>query len=258
MTATQWFTRDGQIFTGQVFDVRADSASYHFKKRCHRCSGQGQSSAWVYTGLTCWGCGGHGHLGTKVGKVYTAEKLAQLVAAQEKRDKEAAVKREADAAKFREARRKLQEEFNASYPGLIDSMRASKDGFLENLVEKFDLEGALTERQIEAAKERVEELKSFNPGVFLGTVGERLELTLKVIYTKTYQGRFGFTTFLAFVDADGNRLSWKASGIQDFESGQTVKGLATVKKHEKYEDRNTTVLTRAKFQVVAEEVSSEA
>lgn len=258
MTATQWFTRDGQIFTGQVFDVRADSASYHFKKRCHRCSGQGQSSAWAYTGLTCWGCGGHGHLGTKVGKVYTAEKLAQLVAAQEKRDQQAAAKREAEAAEYREARRKRQEAFNASYPGLIDSMRASKDGFLENLVKRFDLEGILTERQIEAAKARVEELSSIEPGIHLGTIGERIELTLKVTYADVSEGRFGSTTFLAFVDADGNHLFWKASGARSFEPGQTVKGVATVKEHGKYQDRNTTGLTRAKFQVVDEEMSSEA
>jgi hypothetical protein len=258
MTTTQWFTRDGQIFTGHVFDVKANSASYNYLKRCYRCSGQGQSSAWARTGLVCYQCGGHGHLGTKVGKVYTAEKLAQLVAAQEKRDQESALKREAEAEKFRQARRKLQEEFNASHPGLIESMRSSNDSFLQNLVEAFDLNGTLTEKQAEAAKAKVERLSSALVGVHVGTVGERLDLTVTVTYAKASEGRFGYTTFITFVDANENRFVWKASGRFNYEPGQTVKGVATVKDHVEFKGHKQTALTRAKFTVISQEVSSEA
>lgn len=253
MTTTEWFTRDGSLYTGKVFDVKSTTASYTYLKRCSRCSGQGESSAWTWTGRTCWGCGGHGHLGTKTGKVYTAEKLAQLNEIKAQKDKDASIAREAEAAKFREDRRKKQEALSAAHPGLIESMRSYNDTFLSSLLEQFDLKGELTEKQILAAKEKVERLSAPITGAFVGTVGERREFTLTVTYCRISEGRFGASTFIAFVDSDGNRFTWKASGAYDYERGQVVQGVATVKEHYKHDEKPQTALTRAKFKVISTE-----
>ncbi len=54
--------------------------------RCSRCGGAGGADAWIYTGFTCWECGGSGMRSTpKIYKEYTPEYEAKLKAQRAKR-----------------------------------------------------------------------------------------------------------------------------------------------------------------------------
>lgn len=80
-----------------------------------------------------------------------------------------------------------------------------------------------------------------------GTVGERAVYTLTVIGIREIEGDYGLTTLYRFRDAQGRTATWFASGAGGgFTIDQTVTVKATVKKHEIYNDRKQTMLSRVK------------
>jgi hypothetical protein len=83
------------------------------------------------------------------------------------------------------------------------------------------------------------------PSNHIGTVKERLRnLEVEVTGTKFLEGRFGLTTLVNFVDANGNRLKWFGTGEHDLPVGSKVKLTGTVKAHEEFNGIKQTVLTR--------------
>ena len=78
----------------------------------------------------------------------------------------------------------------------------------------------------------------------LGNVGDRLDLTLKVIKTTTLDSDFyGSSTFHLMEDADGNEFCWTTAS-KTLELGQWYTMRGTVKQHQVYKGKNQTVLTR--------------
>lgn len=120
---TEWFTRSGAAYAarsdvkqfhvpmlgspsrvvcfeyGQPYDINLDkgAAKYDYESTCGRCGGAGGGPQWSHTGWTCFQCGGSGKGGVKTGKLYTADRLAKLNAAQAKRDAKSAAKTKAAA-----------------------------------------------------------------------------------------------------------------------------------------------------------------
>jgi hypothetical protein len=86
-------------------------------------------------------------------------------------------------------------------------------------------------------------------GVHVGVVGQRLELgDLTVMRVRYYETDFGTKTILALETAEGNALTWFASGARDFTAGDVMKSArATVKKHDEYQGRPQTVVSRLAF-----------
>lgn len=79
---------------------------------------------------------------------------------------------------------------------------------------------------------------------WIGNIGERLNgLELKVVFIKQFESEWGTTSLHKFVDGEGNSFSWFSSS-KTLEHGQTYRLNGTVKKHEEYKDRKTTMLTR--------------
>lgn len=83
-------------------------------------------------------------------------------------------------------------------------------------------------------------------GGHFGTVGDELERTLKVTRTHKFDGRYGETTIVNFVDRDGNRFAWFGRGDQSdrYERGTCYKVRAVVKAHRSFRDVPETLLTR--------------
>jgi len=81
-----------------------------------------------------------------------------------------------------------------------------------------------------------------------GTVGESFTRTLKVTRTHYFEGRYGWTTLVSFVDRDGNRFAWFAAGDRqaDFERGTCYKMTGWVKRHSSYRDVPQTQITRCR------------
>ena len=82
----QWFSRGGAPVAAErvhSIDLPKGTARYSFTPVCGRCGGRGGSEAWSHTGWKCYQCGGTGKGEPRTEPVYTEERLAKLVAAQE-------------------------------------------------------------------------------------------------------------------------------------------------------------------------------
>lgn len=73
----------------------------------------------------------------------------------------------------------------------------------------------------------------------LGSVGERLEMTVTVIKATHYETQYGTNTTHTFKDSEGNLLKWSTSA-KNWEEGSVHKIRGTVKDHKE----NITILTR--------------
>jgi hypothetical protein len=87
---------------------------------------------------------------------------------------------------------------------------------------------------------------------WFGEVGQRGDYVLRLVHTQSYDGRFGVSYLHIFVDERGRKAKWFATG-KCLDKG-TYEIKATVKKHEVYQDRKETLLTRCS--VVREIVAS--
>ncbi len=91
---------------------------------------------------------------------------------------------------------------------------------------------------------------------YVGTVGERTDLTLTYTGDHTFEGIYGMTTLYFFQDDNGNELVWKTSsflrnpGSDDctdpIRRGSKLTIKATIKTHGEYNDKKQTELTRVK------------
>jgi len=119
-----------------------------------------------------------------------------------------------------------------------DDVPLTKLGFLVSSVQAYLKEMGL-------AVQRAAKIEKSN--LHVGTIGERSEFTLMLTRIREVNSSFGVTTIHAFEDEAGNAFTWFASArdlsaTQDYNEFFKVK--ATVKKHDEYQGRNQTVLTR--------------
>ena len=112
-------------------------------------------------------------------------------------------------------------------------------------------QGQIAERERKAAAQ---------PSAWVGEIGKRQIFTLtlvKLIVIDKEFSQFGPTYLHKFVDQAGNDISWFASNpdfVRDsggrgrtLSEGETVQLKGTVKKHDTYQGRNQTVLSRCAF-----------
>jgi DNA/RNA endonuclease YhcR with UshA esterase domain len=79
---------------------------------------------------------------------------------------------------------------------------------------------------------------------YMGTVGEKIEVTGEVTLVKYIQSQFGSSTLINMVSKDGNIASFFSNnGAADNAiKGQVIKVIGKVKKHEEYNGKKRTVL----------------
>lgn len=95
-------------------------------------------------------------------------------------------------------------------------------------------------RAMETQKEKTEKTKS----QFVGTIGEKINISVNVKYIAKYETQFGITLVYNMTDKNGNIFVWKTgSNIPDGEC--IIRG--TVKAHNEYKGINQTELTRCKI-----------
>ena len=87
----------------------------------------------------------------------------------------------------------------------------------------------------------------------VGTVGQKIELTVTVEWVRELLTQYGTTGLHSMVTPDGNRIKWFASGANWLVEGGSYKIRGTVKGHGEWKDKPETTLTRVK---VVEEVVS--
>jgi hypothetical protein len=77
---------------------------------------------------------------------------------------------------------------------------------------------------------------------WFGTEKKREVFTLRCLYTQAIEGAYGTSYLHVFLDSQGRKATWFASGIC-LEKG-TYRLKATVKKHETYQGKKSTQLSR--------------
>ena len=110
----------------------------------------------------------------------------------------------------------------------------------------------------ESFKRKKEEEKVVSQ--FVGNVGDKVNLTVKVVHAGGYSTQFGYTNIWRFTDDNGNVFVWKTQndidGMWDYKEDKwnhnkryTVVGK--IKEHSEYNGEKQTVLTRCKVCEVA-------
>jgi hypothetical protein len=108
-------------------------------------------------------------------------------------------------------------------------------------------------RELDQMIER-EKKAALPPSEHFGTIKKREVFELTVTGSNSFQGTYGVTTFIRFVDKNGNVAIWKASGERDdLERGKAYFVKATVKEHGEYKGTKQTVLTRCDYEPVEPE-----
>lgn len=80
---------------------------------------------------------------------------------------------------------------------------------------------------------------------WVGSVGDKVDLDVSIDSVRTVNGYYGVTYLYKMIDSDGNDLTWFAS--RDALQGKSnLKIRATIKKHDEFNGRKQTILTRVK------------
>lgn len=264
---TKFFTRDGREYEGTVtIEPGKTSADVVKRINCIRCGGVGGSPHWP--GFTCYRCGGAKTEPYRF-KIYTAEKLEKLIAAQAKRDAKKEAKRlqemaERAAAKeaFLAASPELAAAFNlipkADGVDVVDSYAVTRLRDLEHNLWKY---GSLSDAQIEFAlslvKQEQEKAEKVAASKHIASVGERIEDVAVVEGVARFDKPDFVTGRLVENYAITLRLDNGAAlvymGPAWFaDKGEKIRFAATVKEHSEYKGEKQTRIMRVKVKETIE------
>lgn len=216
---------------------------------CMKCGGLGHGP-WRQDGGRCYRCGGFGKERARNERVYTAEKLAVLQAAQAKRDEKKAAKQAAAEAAARAKIDAAAEQFSAANPGLIDWLRAKKGDFFASLSEQFEKRGSLSDAQVAALvrirSQDAERAATGSASQHVGVVGDRHRFVLCVRIVRSFESMYGMIYLHVCEDADNNVVVYKGSK-ELAARGETVTVDATVTEHGEREGTKQTIIKRPKI-----------
>jgi len=133
------------------------------------------------------------------------------------------------------------------------------EGFIGSMAEAYDKYGKLTEKQSEAILKGIDARAARKAEwadkkavvdatrAFVGTAGEKITLTLKVVHIVELDGSFGTIYINICEDADNNTIIYKGNAKGFPEKGETATITATVKEHGVRNGVKQTVIQRPKL-----------
>lgn len=232
-------------------------------------------------GGVCLKCGGTGFL-TKEVRLYTLEEAEKMDAANERaRAKKEAERRAKMEAEFEQNKIKWLEKNNFNKKGktyvVIGNSYSIKDelksaGFIYDKVLRWHKAdpGDYADRCVEvsledicvwsawgeahyltSAQDFVNKLicpaeDETTPSEWVGTIGEKYLDTVTLVRKGWCDTRFGGSNIYSFKDETGNELTWFTSTLLDKEVGEVFKIRGTIKSHNEYKGKKSTILTRVK------------
>ncbi len=254
---TQFFFRFGApVPASELYmvcvGVQGQSGFLSRAEPCPRCGGQGRSNAWFPDGGICYECRGMRTI-QRTHRVYTAERLAKLVAADERKEQ----KKKDAAEKARQEKRKEFIAWGKSRGVLIGGILTEGDkaphGFFGSLSDKIRSWGILSERQLGVAERIIAENKKNtamdDASEHVGDIKERIDFEGIILGVYGAEGYYGHTDIVRIRDLQGNVFTWFASDYTRLDRDQRVSVRGTVKKHDEYKGVKQTVLTRCKINV---------
>lgn len=246
---TELFFRSGSSIGNAR--VQTDGARRYVvvQPSCMKCGGLGHGP-WRQDGGVCYRCGGFGKERARNERVYTAEKLAVLQAAQAKRDEKKAAKQAAAEAAARAQIDAAAEQFSAANPGLIEWLRAKKGDFFQSLSEQFAKRGSLSDAQVASLvrirAQDAERAATGSASQHVGVVGDRHRFVLNVRLVRSFESMYGIIWLHVCEDADNNVVVYKGSK-ELAARGETVTVDATVSEHGEREGVKQTIIKRPKI-----------
>ena len=249
---TQFFFRHGEALSEKdnarvVVGKQGVSGQLTRAENCPRCGGQGGSTHWRPDGGVCYQCRGKCTVVCAY-RVFTAEKLAKLVAAADQKAARQIAKAEAAEVAKRAAFHSWSEKHYAVLNNIVAS---TGNSFLDDLARKLSHHQQLSDRQLEAAARVVKQAEDREAegaaSEWVGEVKERIEFEAEIMGSYLNDGFYGVTDILKFKDEAGNHFTWFASDITGLQRGDRISIKGTVKKHDEYKEIKQTILTRCKF-----------
>lgn len=99
----------------------------------------------------------------------------------------------------------------------------------------------------EKQKAREIEFEDLQGSEWIGDVKDRLDFEAKLLFTTSWEGRYGPTFLYKFLTVEGNVLVWFASRYQNVDVGESYSFKATVKNHDERDGIKQTIVNRATF-----------
>lgn len=261
------------------FKIDKNGTKYYLDCRCRRCGGEGGSSAWNYTGWTCYRCHGTGYdPSPRVYKEYTPEYEAKLEARRQARYERKAQERRANAEavnlKWLEKNGFTSEGYTYCALGntydIKDQLKSEGYKFSPELgwhiAEPADHKHVMIDiidfvdtndfgefiginwdvKSIvkEANEEYLRQMKAETDKGFVGNIGDRIVINVaevKSLYTKSGPNSWiSGSTVYRIVDSEGHIFIWSTGSWL----GDCKAIKATIKDHSTYKGESQTVITR--------------
>ena len=255
------FNRDGKLFNGTP-EINEKGKPYtQVNIPCDRCHVIGGQRLWIMgiennrpyskTGFDCWTCGNTGVRKVVDDRLYTAEELAKLNASAEKRAAKRFEAEQAEAARKAAERTATEAAYraaNADFLAKLATLCTSDGG---TFWDRFaaDLLVALrtpSERQIALVEGEVAKRAKNATSAFLGQIGDKLEMTLKIERIISIGDRFRPCYISLCRDTNGNVVTYKGTAAVMLDTDGEFTVRATVKEHNLYNGVNQTVIQRPK------------
>lgn len=252
---TQLYTRSGTEYTGKVELNAKGKPTYTYDVACTRCHVVNGQRLWVmgmmngkpysHTGFDCWTCGNTGVTGTRTAPLYTAEQVAKLDAAWDKRRATRQAKHQAEQARVaKELDEKLaafkaeHAEFCRDLSGLAGEFW---NGFRDSFYKRLQ---APTERQIALVKGEVAKLQLNATSSYIGAVGDRIEIVGTIERVITTESFYGIKHINIIRCNDGNVVLYRGNYIGGKDDAVHI--MATVAEHTEYNGVKQTIVQRPK------------
>lgn len=215
----------------------------------------GGGEQWRHTGYTCYDCAGSGLGSAASERLHTAEKLAKLNAAAEKRNAKKLAVVAVKAAEIAAEAAVRREAFEVANGDVLAWLRAQPEDneFAASLLRRAAREAALSDAQLNAVRNRImtdaERAAKRAASDYVGAVRNRITAEVEVERVHSF-GRIQFngdgyeTVYIVNMrDATGNLLVSKSASFYRKEGSKlTIK--ATVKDHSDYRGERQTIVNR--------------
>jgi heterodisulfide reductase subunit C len=256
------FTRDGEKFTDLVVVDDKGKPGYIFVDKCHRCGGAGGFKGWP--GFTCFRCAGRCTEAPKFVKLYTAEQLVKVNAAQAKRDAAKLAKHEAKQAAAAAVVAANTVKFNTNFADILTQLGdlVETKEIVKDIVRKGRELGNISGPQYSVLTNAIESAAKLaaaqSSSSYVGAKGDKVRVQVTVSHVGSYD-RTRFHSFdgatetvwiVTMVDADGNNFVTKTPTFKEAK-GETFILSGTVKEHSEYRGVKQTIITRPKRTEIA-------
>lgn len=257
---TQLFTRSGTEYTGEVKTSLKGKPTYTYKVSCNRCCEINGQRMWImgiengrpysHTGFDCWACGNTGFTSIKTAPLYTAEQLAKLDAAADKRQVARQAKYQAEQAKVAAERAEKEAAYRAQHADFLAKIATLCTGNGSDFWDRMaaDLLMAFrspSKRQIALVDGELVKRQQNATSVHIGTIGDRIEIEGTIERVVSVKTQFGIMNVNVIRCANGNVVVYRGNYLGS--KSEPVHMMATIAEHTEYNGIKQTIVQRPKI-----------